>query len=299
MISSSFPCSVSLLSCLDTDEVINLFFFHRLCREGLATGILLATSGSSSVVAAGGGGGGSSTSLAGDLEGNVTTKGAGTVVVGDLEETEVGHAASGVIASALGSSRDVNLELSVGTNVGGTLLEANGVHNGVDGTLDDVALAVADHVGGGGGLDALGVGTGSGGVDDGEEVAVGVVGSAVRGDSAPSTGNGAAVGRDLGQGVAHQLHALTNVGNLELAAGGGLAEAVGHGPVAVAAEDGGIRLGVVVGAEAGDGVTLDAESSTGTTSVTSDGLDLAVGADKAGSGGKSEEDRLRIHVENG
>jgi len=185
---------------------------------------------------------------------------------------------------------------SVGADVGGAPVDADSTEDRVDSSLDDIALAVANHARGGDELGALGVLASAGGVEDGKELALGVVGSAVTGHSAPGAGDGAAAVRgDLGQGVARAGHGGSEVGDLELAAAGRLAETIGLGLVGLAAKDGRVRLGGSVLAEARNRGTLDAESSAVATSVASDDLDVAVGADEA-SGGKGEnEDRLGVH----
>jgi hypothetical protein len=158
---------------------------------------------------------------------------------------------------------------SIGTNVGGTLEEANRLESGLHSALDHVAAAVANHGRGGLELDALGVRASAGGIDDREKVALLVVGSTVAGDDAPGAGEGtSAVAGDLGKSGAGLGHGGGQVSNLELAVGGGLAETILHGVLGVAAEDGGVLLSGGVGAEASDGGTLDTKGSAVSTLVT-------------------------------
>lgn len=231
---------------------------------------------------------------AGDLESDAATEGAGTVVVGNLHQAEVGHAAGGISSCAGGSGGDLDGERSISTNVGGTSLDADGAQ----GTLDDVALSVANHVGGGNELGACGVRAGTSGVDDSEEVTLLVVGSSVAGDDSPGTGDGTgSVTGNLGQGGAGLGDSLLHEGHGELAIGGGLAEAISGGVVGVATEDGGVLLGLGVGAELGDGSAFDAEGSAVATQVSSDDLDLSVRANQAGSGKGEYENGAGIHLD--
>lgn len=248
---------------------------------------LLARLGGTSSLGSASCGGGVARAGACDLESNVATEGTGAVVVDDLHQTEVAHAAGCIGSGASEAGRNLDgewLEMwsvhrqstarrervtyCISTDVGGTLLDTNGLQGPCDHALDHVALSISDHVRSGRQLCALGVCASAGLVDHGEEVSALVVGSAIAGDDSPSAGDGTgAVGGDLRQRVAGQGHGGLQIRDRELAVGGGLAETILHRVVGVAAEDGGVLFGLRVLSEPGDGCTLDAESGAITTLV--------------------------------
>lgn len=114
--------SMVLVVCVKVSKGPQLVRFEtRLCLEALAVlavlglGLAASSSISSSTSSGRGGGRGSSASISastgtGHLEGDVATEGAGAVVVGDLEQAEVGGTAGGVGASALGAGGDLDTE---------------------------------------------------------------------------------------------------------------------------------------------------------------------------------------------
>ena len=66
---------------------------------------------------------------------------------------------------------------------------------------------LANHIGGGSELLASRVGAGSGGVDNGKKIAVGVIGSTVGGDNVPGAGDGsAAISANLRKGASRGGH---------------------------------------------------------------------------------------------
>lgn len=153
---------------------------------------------------------------------------------------------------------------SVSTDVGSTTADAHSSQS----TLDDVALSVTDQVGGSDQLGAAGVGTGTGGVDDSEQVTSLVVSGTIAGHHAPGAGDGTStITRDLGQGLSGQGHGGSHISHLQVAVGGSLAETISQGLVGVTAVDGGVLLGSGVGTESSDGVTFDTQSSTVATHV--------------------------------
>lgn len=195
-----------------------------LCLER-SLGLLARLGGTSGLGSAGCGGGVASAGAC-DLESNVATEGAGAVVVDDLHQTEVAHAAGGIGSGAGEASRNLDGEwlgirsvhrqsmarrervtYCISTDVGSTLLDTNGLQSPCNHALDHIALSISDHVRRGRQLCALGVCASAGLVDHGEKVSALVIGGAVAGDNSPSAGDGASsVGGDLRQRVAGQGH---------------------------------------------------------------------------------------------
>lgn len=114
------------------------------------------------------------------------------------------------------------------TLVDGALEEVTGVLLAGDLAVGPDVSVVAGNVLGGGELDAVGEGTGAGGVEDSAERA-GTVG----GDDVEGSGDAAAGGGDLGKGAAGHGVGGVDVGNLDLAVAGGAAETVGHDVLAL------------------------------------------------------------------
>lgn len=160
----------------------------------------------------------------------------------------------------------------ISTDVGGTSLDTNGVKGPCHHALDHIALSVSNHVRSRLQLCATGVCASAGLVNDGEELASLVVGSAIASDDSPSASDGTgAIGGHLGQRIAGQGHGGLQIRHGELAVGGRLAETVLHRVVGLAAEDGGVLLGGIVGSESGHSSTHDAESGAIATLVATRG----------------------------
>lgn len=288
-----FPVPLlSLITCSHQDPKRCLYsIFYRLSSEA------------ASHAARGGGAssgcwGGSRTGLD-HLDGNAATEGAGVAGVDKLDEAGVGLA--GDVTGAGGISGHVDLEGVVLVDVGRTLHDANGLQGAGPGTLLgllDLALGAGnlclDIHGGPALASAVGVEHGL--------VWAGTVG----GDNVQSAGD-RATGGDLSQGVAGQGHGglgarldvivsllrgllVFNIALLGRIEGSthpiGLATSISL----VALEDGGIRLGDLVLARAGNHTTLDAQSSAVATGITSCNCDLAVGGNQRGGGESNEED---------
>lgn len=225
----------------------------------------------------------------GHLDGDDTTKGTGLVVVGNLDKAGVGLAVDGARAGS--ASGDAEGDLEVHVDVGGARRDqAAALEQVAEVALLGDALGavavVAGDVGGRGELSAAGELTRARGVDDGADGPTAVGGDDVEG--------GAEVGGDLGQGGAGQGHGLREVVDLVLAAARGRAQAVG-GQLG-RAEDGGVDLGLGVGARAWHDGALDAERGAVATGVTDDSGDLAVGGDE-GRGGEREDKSLGEHLD--
>lgn len=220
-------------SCIE--RAISLFYnaVHSLCLEGLFPLSSLSSLRGRAGSGGSGGSGGVSSGSASNLESNAAAKWTGTVVVGDLQEAEVALSTRSVGSSTCGSSGNLDRERleiisfytqpsslkqgwfthCIGANICRTLSESSEDFSHT--ALDDVAVSVADHVRCGHELRTCGVRTCTGGVNNGKEVSVRVVGSAVTGDNSPSSGDGpCTIRRHLRQGGTGLSNSFLEIGNL-------------------------------------------------------------------------------------
>lgn len=235
--------------------------------------------------AASGVGGGGST---GHLDGDNTTKGAGSVLVGNLDEADVALAGDGARAGGAGGDAEGDVEVLV--DVGGTLGDQAGA---LKDAADDGALAgngvgavtlVSSNVGG--------VGEGSAGSElaGGASVEHGLDGTAaIGGDDVEGGVDG--VG-DLGKSGAGLDHGLGDISDSIVAVVGGLAETVGGDLGAL--EDGGVDLGLGVGAGTGNDAALNTNGGTVATGVSDHCGDLSVSSDERRSSQEGDEDGVDV-----
>lgn len=242
-----------------------------------------------------------SSGIASHLNGVDTTKGTICVVVGHLDEAEVGLVTNGT--GARGASRNGNGEAVILVDVVGTLGDETHLDQCACGhALDLVVVAAveargalasrAGHVGGHGSLGGRAPLGGRRVVNERLDRAAAVVS-----DDVVGAADGAAAG-DLGQSVAAEGHALCEVGEL-VVAGTALGEAnVIVGGNVLGPEDGRVDLGLVVGAGAGDHAALNAQGSSVATRVSANNCNLAVsGNEGGGRKGKDEGLDLGVHLE--
>lgn len=235
--------------------------------------------------AASGVGGGSSTS---HLDGDNTTKGTGSVLVGNLDKADVALASDGTRAGGAGGDAEGDVEVLV--DVGGTLGNDTGA---LEDAADDGALARN----GVGAVTLLSInvgGVGEGGAGSelarGAGVEHGLDGTAaIRGHDVEGGVDG--VG-DLGKSGAGQDHGLGDISDSVVAIVGGLAETVGGDLGAL--EDSGVDLGLGVGAGTGDDGTLNTNGGTVATGVSDHCGDLSVSSDERRSSQEGDEDGVGV-----
>lgn len=242
-------------------------------------------SGEGLLGAASGVGGGGGTS---HLDGNDTTKGASSVLVGNLDQADVALAGDG--SSAGGAGGDAEGDVEVLVDVGGTLGDQAGA---LEDAADDGALAsngvgavtlVTGNVGG--------VGQGGTGSElaSGASVEHGLDGTAAIGGH-DVEGGVDGVG-DLGKSGAGLDHGLGDICNSVVAVVGGLTETVGGDLGAL--EDSGVDLGLGVGAGTRNDGALNTNGGTVATGVTDDCGDLSVSSDERRSSQEGDEDGVDV-----
>lgn len=224
----------------------------------------------------------------GHLDGNDTTEGAGSVLVGNLDKADVALAGDG--SSAGGAGGDAEGDVEVLVDVGGTLGDQAGA---LKDAADDGALAsngvgaVTLVTGNVGGVGQGGTGSelaGGAGVEHGLDGTAAIGGHDVEGGV---DGVG-----DLGKSGAGLDHCLGDIGDSVVAVVGSLAEAIGGDLGAL--EDSGVNLSLGVGAGTGDDGALNTNGGTVATGVTDDCGDLSVSSDERRSSQEGDEDGVDV-----